>query len=270
MRDHEIELISALVEGRLDDESEALALIASSVELQAEYEAQKKAREALVAAGPALMQQEERAALHRDLWTALTSDTRPSRAPWYYRWVPVTAGLFVVLVLGILIVGGQGDTSVETAAIGAAAESAETTTAAATATTEAASAETTEAMSDEQAAAAPDDGAGRVLDQLDTRLFADTAKTLREGGTELALVSPPGALPTIDHLDECLDQAGVHDVDVIGTIDSASLAELSGDPVPENATGTFILAVPAGEDVETASSILFVDSETCQVAYVDE
>jgi hypothetical protein len=269
MRDHEIELISALVEGRLDDESEARALIASSVELQAEYEAQKKAREALVAVGAALMQPDERAALHRDLWTALTSDARPSRAPWYYRWVPVTAGLLVVLVLGTLIVGGQGDTSVDTAAIGAAAESAETTTAAATATTEAASAETTEAMSDEQAAAAPDDGAGRVLDQLDTRLFADANRALRREGADLALAPASSAETAVD-LDECLDEAGVHDVDVLGTIDSASLAELSGDPVPENATGTFIIAVLAGDDLKTASSIFFVDSGSCQLVYTGQ
>jgi hypothetical protein len=266
MRNHEIELISALVEGRLEDESEARSLIASSVDLQTEYEAQKKAHEALAAAGPTFMRDDERAALHRDVWTALTAETRPSRTPWYYRWVPITAGLFVVVILGAVIVGGQADT-VETAAVGAAADSAETTVAAATGTTEAA-AGTTEAMAEAEAASPLDESDGRAFDQLDAGLFADAARALRrEGAVALA---PASSAETAIDLDECLDKADLHDVDVIGIIDSASLADMSGTSIPDDVSKAFIVAVPADDDLETASFIFFVDSETCELVYTGQ
>ena len=86
MRSHEQELISALVEGRLEDEAEALALIASSPALRSEYEAQKLAYEALTAIPQAQLTDHERAALHRDVWTELQA--RPTslavRTPWYF------------------------------------------------------------------------------------------------------------------------------------------------------------------------------------------
>jgi hypothetical protein len=271
MRDREIELISALVEGRLDDESEARALIASSVDLQAVYEAQKKAREALLAAGPVLMREDERAVLHRDVWTTLrTEATSPGTTSWYYRWVPITAGLVIVVVIGTAIIGGRADT-VETAAIGASADSAATTMAASAGTTAASTERTTdEAMTGAFEADSPqaEDGAGEV-DQLDTRLFADAARALRQEGTDLTLAPPSSTEMTID-LGMCLDEADLHDVDVIGTIDSASLSDISGISVPGDVSRAFIVAVPAGEDVETASFIFFVDSETCQLVYTGQ
>ena len=43
MRNKEVELIAALAEGSLEDETAARALVASSTKHQAEYEAQKTA-----------------------------------------------------------------------------------------------------------------------------------------------------------------------------------------------------------------------------------
>src|ERR687892_348665 len=99
MRDQDLELIAALVEGRLDDETEARALIASSAEAREEYEAQKRAYESLAAMGTAHLTETERATLHRDLWTELRGGDTPERTktPWYVRWSPVAAGLFVVV-----------------------------------------------------------------------------------------------------------------------------------------------------------------------------
>lgn len=67
MREHEIDLIAALVEGRLEDETEARALITSSPEMRQEYQAQKLAYEALAGAGMVRMTESERSALHRDI-----------------------------------------------------------------------------------------------------------------------------------------------------------------------------------------------------------
>jgi hypothetical protein len=270
MRDHEIELISALVEGRLEDDSEARALIASSVELQTEYEAQKKAHEALAAAGPTFMRDDERAALHRDVWTALRAETRRSRTPWYYRWVPITAGLFVVVILGAVILGGQQESG-EIEMTGAAADAAATTMAASTGTTVASVERATEeAMTGAPEATSPGaEGSGSDVDQLDTRLFADANRAFRREGADLAL-APASSAETAIELDECLGKADVQDVDVIGIVDSASLADMSGISVPDDISKTFIVAVPAGDDVDTASFIFFVDSEACQLVYAGE
>ncbi len=112
MRDHELELIAALAEGRLEDESEARALIASSAEHLAEYEAQKLAFETLRSTPPAAMTDIERAALHRDVWTELRSPVPvgASGNPWYYRWMPVAAGMFVVVgLVAVINQGGQDE-----------------------------------------------------------------------------------------------------------------------------------------------------------------
>jgi hypothetical protein len=110
MRDHERELIAALVEGRLDDESEARALVASSPELHEEYEAQLLAYRALTGAGSVSLSEAERAELHRDVWTALRHRSEaPARGAWYLRAAAVAAGLFVVVGLAAVLStsGGQ-------------------------------------------------------------------------------------------------------------------------------------------------------------------
>ncbi|HSM45432.1 MAG TPA: hypothetical protein VK969_10490, partial [Acidimicrobiia bacterium] len=78
MRDDQIELIAALVEGRLEDESEARALIDSAPEFREEYEGQKTAYEMLTRVGTASLSDGERSALHRDVWTSLRQGTNTS------------------------------------------------------------------------------------------------------------------------------------------------------------------------------------------------
>lgn len=113
MRDQELELIAALVEGRLEDETEARALITSSIEAREEYETQKLAHDALQAMGTARLGEDERAALHRDVWTDLRAGapTPKTRRPWYYRWVPVAAALFLVVGLAAVLSGGGEETA---------------------------------------------------------------------------------------------------------------------------------------------------------------
>ena len=118
MRSHEQELISALVEGRLEDEAEALALIASSPALRSEYEAQKLAYDALSGIPRAQLTDHERAALRRDVWTELQAQptSLAVRTPWYFRWSTAAAGLFIVVgFVTIMNLGGIGsqDTAAE-------------------------------------------------------------------------------------------------------------------------------------------------------------
>ncbi|MEE8375042.1 MAG: hypothetical protein V3S26_01805, partial [Acidimicrobiia bacterium] len=101
MRKHEIELITALAEGTLDDETQARALIESSNKARVEYEAQKTTLAALADVQPAVMSDIEKATLHRDIWTALKAQPVAVKktAPWYYRWSYAAAGLFLVVGL---------------------------------------------------------------------------------------------------------------------------------------------------------------------------
>lgn len=253
MRDHEIDLISALVEGRLEDESEARALIASSPELQTEYESQKMAREALASIGTTHMREDEKAALHRDLWTALTEQPKPSRAPWYYRWVPVTAGLFIVAV-GIAILGNQGGEANEERAT---AELATVTTAGSADAVAGASATTM------AAASAADGGSAEAAPQADLEAVA---KRLR-----LDAVTSTSAGPTQESEEtqaECLVEAGLEDYYVVRTVDPKFIAEAMGTDVGEVDTRLLIAAIPNGADLKTAP-ITFVDSQTCTVVEVD-
>jgi hypothetical protein len=95
MRERDLDLIVALVEGRLEDEEEARALIESSSKHRLEYEAQKTAYQALSSAGTASLSETERAGIRRDVWSDLRSRPTPvvPANPWYYRWVSVAAGV---------------------------------------------------------------------------------------------------------------------------------------------------------------------------------
>lgn len=260
MREREIELIGALVEGTLEDETEARAMIASSPELQAEYEAQRLAYEALSSAGPALMHDQERAALHRDVWTALRAEsTAPrARAPWYYRWVPIGVGVFVVGIAAVTVL---------TQTLGG--DSAEVFDQASAETTIATSGEAEEMnadAADEEAATVTTAAATAIAPE--TEMFGAAARSLREGGVD-GVAEAPSVTESITDLDECLDQAGLEDVDIVQIVDSAFLSEISGITVPtEDESRSFLVAVPAQEDPETAP-ITFVDVESCEIAYVD-
>lgn len=108
MHEHDLDLIAALADGSLADETEARALIESCDECLAEYQDQVEVLALLVATPTARMNDLERAALHRDLWTELRkSPSTSGSTPWWVRWSYVAAGLFVTVgLVGVLI--GQG------------------------------------------------------------------------------------------------------------------------------------------------------------------
>ena len=108
MHEHDPDLIAALADGSLDDETEARALIDSCDECLIEYQDQVEVLALLVATPTARMNDLERAALHRDLWTELRKPPQKTGAtPWWLRWSYVAAGLFVTAGL-VSVVIGQG------------------------------------------------------------------------------------------------------------------------------------------------------------------
>lgn len=259
MREHEIELISALVEGRLEDESEVRALIASSPEMQTEYESQKIAHEALASAGTTHMREDERAELHRDLWTALRAEPRPSRAPWYYRWVPITAGLLIIFVVGIMITDGQSETATFEAADAGGATSPTSTVSARGLVQEEPTGTTMAA-----AAAATTTAGGEELDNTE---FAAVAESLREDSVSPALEEPTEE--SADGEQGCLERAGLESYTVVRTVDPAFVAKATGSDITDVAPQLLIAAIPEGSDLKTAP-ITFVDADTCQVVQVED
>lgn len=266
MRDHDLELIAALVEGRLQDESEARALIASSAEAREEYEAQRLAFESLQAIGPARLADAERAALHRDVWTQLgaRAPAKRARSPWYYRWAAVAAGMFVIVgLVAVLTQGGQEAGTVFrdlAAGQGGGDGAGDPTTTAAEAATAAdesgddmASQEsgptTTAAMTEETFAAA-----GGAAPFYETE-----AERVRRG-------EYTGRLRLYDEdqdvdVQDCLETAGLS-----GYVPVATL--VSPDETDEGVADSFLVAAPEESNLAEAP-LAFVDS-TCEMVYLDE
>lgn len=258
MHDHELDLIGALVEGRLADESEARALIASSPELQAEYETQRTAYEALSSAGPEHLTESESAALRRDLWTVLRAEAKPKRAPWLYRLLPITAGVFVIVVVGLALAGDENETAASREIVGGDTASVTTTAAALAEATAGAAAPTT--------ISGATDGAETTA-ELDSDLFTAAAKALRTGTEPTSLEAPTEDEDRIV-LDDCLAEADLEGYTIVESFDS-ELLDQSNDPTPPGeGLERYVAAIPGGSELDTAP-ITFVDTETCEVVFVD-
>lgn len=259
MREHELELIAALVEGRLEDETEARTLIDSSPELREEYEAQKLAYETLQQAGTASLRDTERATLHRDIWTDLRSGSsaQASKTPWYYRWVPVTAGL--VLMVGLVAVLGQGGDDSGEEAVSLAADIAATTTTAADATAtggEAAPSDGDDAAMTESASEQGEADGGRAVSPEETEFLTMLAEQVREGelaGTDL---EPFDADEQTAERTDCLAGIGLEGHRVVATTSS-----------PEGET--LLVTVPDESDLSEAP-VGFVAPDSCELVYLDE
>lgn len=266
MRDHDLELIAALVEGRLEDETEARALISSSAEAREEYEAQRLAYESLQTLGTAHLTEAERTILHRDVWTELRAETatRGTKAPWFYRWAAVAAGLFVVVGL-VAVLSGQdaGDIFNEIAAQsgGDGEGGAESSTTAAGATdmdsggddarAESAPTETTEAMGEgtTTADAAADENAA---------FYEAEAARVRQG--EFTAYHRTFEESENDEVDVCMEEAGL--------IDYLPVAAVT-DPDPDTSADEESLVIAAPEQTALSEAPLaFVDLDTCQLIHL--
>lgn len=274
MRDQELELIAALVEGRLQDEAEARALIASGPEFVAEYESQKIAYEALRSMGPATMSDTEKAALHRDLWTALrTPVPAAASTPWYYRWMPVAAGMF--LVVGLVAVLGQNGGS------DAGSDQMSLTTAASAETASDDASGGTKGSGDGGSPVAPiaeplpDPNEGvtpetMALEPAQLAYYDAEAEEVREGELSGVDVEDTDGTLTESELEDCIDEAGLDDYQVVGARSIARVDETTGSTVsaPVDVV-SYIAAVPAGADLAEAP-VAFVDLASCVLIHVDD
>lgn len=269
LRKHEIDLIAELVEGSLEDESEARALIERSNEARTEYETQKVAYEALHNAGPASMTESEKATLHRDLWTALRHDPQPAptKAPWYSRLAPVAAALFVVIGLGAVLTQGvlnqqSGDeaATAETFAEASDGLAAETTRTESGGTEEAA--DTTEAMSDDaggEAAELGDEDSAPLARAL-TTAFTDIAEAVRTKGdiSEVVTFRSFATSEELEEVSQCLEGAGLPNYMTFGEFDD-----------PAGGETTYLVAVQSNDEIGPDTQVVFIDTGTCEIAHVE-
>ncbi len=259
MRDRELELIAALVEGRLDDESEARALIEANPELRQEYEAQVLAYGALTAAGSVSLSETERSSLHRDVWTALRHQPASRKGQWYVRMAAVAAGLFVVVGLAAVLSSQGGADDDGFAEI--AADVAESDPSDGPADDDAAdeadarvfedSAETTVAAAEEPAAEA-----------LSATYFAQEAAAVRSGESTSGAQSYDDG--SSGEVDSCLEQAGLEGYVAIAVLTPPP--EETGDAEGEL---RLIAAVPEGS-LLTEAPVAFVDMASCRLIHIEE
>ncbi|HUG31525.1 MAG TPA: hypothetical protein VMM14_01425 [Acidimicrobiia bacterium] len=263
MRDQELELIAALAEGRLDDETEARALIESAPEYREAYEAQKLALEALSGARTAAMSEVERLSLHRDLWTELRKEpatvARP-RNPWSLRLAAVAAGLFVMVGLVAVLSQGTADQGESFDEIAAELADSPTTTAQA-ADGDASEAEdgADEAQTFEDSTGTGDDSAA-TLEDLSPTYYSGEADRVRAGEFTPSLEAYEAR--SSDGVDECLDQAGLDEHQAVGILTPPPELSDSGDL-------RLVVAVPEGSELAD-SPVAFVELESCQLIYLDD
>lgn len=257
MRSSDLELIAALVEGRLDDENEARALVNSSPIHMEEYESQKLAYAALSALPSAEMSQQEKAALHRDVWTELQSSRATGKAstPWYIRWSYAAAG--VLIVVGAAGVITQSSNDIPVAALNAEADDSGGVTEEATQGA-AAELDTPEGVAEDGAAiqkTPPTDPA--------ERFFFDQAAAARAGSFSTL------SSEDIQSLEEthaaCVDRSELEGYTPVRQVEVEDPESLGLDRASE-----YLMAVPEEGELGPTTPVAFVEMETCLLAYIDE
>lgn len=263
MRDHELELIAALVEGRLDDETEARALVDSSAEHRREYEAQKTAYEALRGLGIAELTHSERSALHRDVWTALRRDHTPARPGWY-RWVPVTAGVLFVLVGLVAVLSGGGQDAGVFAETAADLDGGSETPVPEDALTRdddgSAGEDSDEGAVVEEPTATTVTAFGSPPEEEVAAFYSDEAERIRAGEFTARMHAFDTAAE--DDLDVCLETADLDGYQVVALLDPP-------DDIDSGAGAPVLIAV-AGDTELADATVAFVDRSECRLIHLDE
>ena len=242
MHEHDLDLIAALADGSLDDESEARLLVETCEVCGSEYRSQTEVLAWLAAAPGVEMTELEKAALHRDLWTELRSE--PSKAgatPWWQTWSYVAAGLFVLVGLVAVLNGGlsSGGPAVDTLAVSSDLDAPAVEEAAPFVADEGGSGE------DSQAGASTPAAAERALDFPFAQL-AEEARDAREAGSNMGTMSLDG------EVEDCLARLGLEDQVVV-------------DELELDQTYLVVMA----EDPELDRSVTFVTLTDCAIVHVD-
>lgn len=233
MSRREIELVTALAEGVLEDESEARALIERSARLRSIYEEQKLAVEALQSLPQASLTESEKSDLRRDVWTALRA---PETTPTPARLRPAVLGyvaVFALVSVGLVVVlnGAIGGGATGLTFTGAEASS-----------------DTTLARSD--SVGAPESTPPPVeIKELQKFLTAsELARGVKDGTIEMTTAGSAA------DFDDCRDEAvrGLQSrYRFVGTIERDGIA--------------FGLMLPPG--VDNLEELVVVDLAECEVAY---
>lgn len=248
MRSHEIDLITALAEGSLPDESEARALIESSPEARAAYEDQLLAIESLAVLAGADLTGAESAELRRDIWTGLRSPSSSQRSPWWSR-VAVAGGALVV-AFGLFAVLTNQLSEREAASLEGGGE----------------------VSTLDDGATAPTDGAAGVTttagataeERADLQFFTMASEEIRDQSINGETFDPEEQGQKLDELSACVERAGLTDQRIIGEVDEPEAA--AGD----EATRSFIAVVPADMDLDEDTPVTFVDPVECVVVHTED
>lgn len=271
LRKRDIELIAGLVEGTLEDESEARALVEQSSEAKSEFEAQRVAYRALRGASRVQMTDSERAELRRELWTDLTTTpTEPERRiPWYYKLAPVAAALFVMVGLAAVLTQSDNDSAGSTAEISSGLDGAasDTTQADSADTTSAASnlaRESDEAEMDAVPESGDSDDQARALLAMPAAQFYETvAESVRSGDfTDTTSAQNDPAEAEIADQEACLNTSGLEDHTILGQ--ARNVRPTDGDDPT-----SYLVVVPADEEIGPDTPVSFVDTETCELVHVE-
>ncbi|MGH8952917.1 MAG: hypothetical protein ACRDX9_16055 [Acidimicrobiia bacterium] len=242
MHEHDLDLIAALADGSLGDQTEARALVDSCDICHTEYLEQTEVLALISNVPSARMTELEKAALHRDLWTEVRrAPARAQSTPWWQRWSYVAAGLFVAVgLVGVLDLAQDSG-----------GEAAGTTAAEATADLQAPrNEEGVPFVAGEDSA----EGGGESVtttaaaEQALPPPFAelaDEARARRDEGTMSTLDSDEGA-------DECLTRLGLDEHEVVDEI------ELDH---------TYLVVMPV--DAQAEQVVTFVILADCAIAHVD-
>lgn len=114
MHRHDLDLIAALAEGSLQDETRARARVETCAMCRAEFDRHTEVIRMLRTTPPVAMTDLERATLHREVRTGLHQpQAGPVPAPPWTRWAYATAALFLVVGLGAALARQGGPTSGE-------------------------------------------------------------------------------------------------------------------------------------------------------------
>ncbi len=264
LNEREIELIASLAEGTLEDETEARALIERSREAREEYEAHRLTLQTLSGVTPVSLTEHERAALHRDVWTALRADpaAAPGATPWYYRWVYAAAGLFLVVGLVAVLSQTGGNDSLD---MGATAETMSAGDAAAT--TQADGGELAPAAEDgDDAADSAVEEATEATAMAPEEFFAQTAEQVRSGRFDGSFTRNYTETEREDRascLGEAIAQADMEDHEIVGEARHVESTDEEPSSTP------YLLAVPADTVIGPDTPVVFVSIEACEVTHVD-
>lgn len=250
MHRHDLDEIAALAEGTLQDTTRARELVESCADCRREYEAQLLAISALTSAGQPTMTELERAALHRDLWTSLTTEGGHKAAkptPWWYRWGYAAAGLFVVVgLVGVISQGGAQDAATEAVeqvfeGDTGGADGADTV-------------ETTRLDAGELAGEQPP-----AIDEEDAPATLDFASLADRALSAPLPDSSDAATFSSSEVEErataCLEQAGLTGLTLLGEITEQT---------------EFLLAVESIEELGPDTVVTFVSFATCEVLHIED